>query len=381
MPWWESEVKARSPVQVDVDRLSFDTKNPRFTPETTPDSPTDRNIIAELANSADLEELIESISTSGYVNIEPLVVIGRDEKLVVLEGNRRLAALKVLRDQTLVSAANVSAKRELSKEVKGTLDKVSVYRVEDPAEARDFIGFKHINGPHKWNAYAKARYAAKWLDEEKQKRERREAGLTLSDIARRMGDGHATIYRIVSGIYVLEQAENRRMFQVDDRAKRTFSFSHLYTALTYAEYRDFLGLEPADRTQDPPHNPVPEDKLENLRRVFLWLYGSKPEGIKPVINSQSPDLGRLKRVLGNARARRVMLETGDLTLAEESTISAADRLESSLVTAERQIGVAQSSVEGYDGKDEALLQIAESVSKKSAIVHKNMSERSNDGSA
>ena len=96
-------------------------------------------------------------------------------------------------------------------------------------DARELIGFKHINGPQTWDSYAKARYAARWLDEERIKADE---ALSLTNIAARMGDKHATLYRIVSGLYVLEQAEDNGLFAVEDRNVRGFSFSHFYTALT-----------------------------------------------------------------------------------------------------------------------------------------------------
>jgi hypothetical protein len=65
-----------------------------------------------------------------------------------------------------------------------------------------------------------------------------------------MGDKHDTIYRIVTAAYVLEQARAIGCFSVDDRAKKNFSFSHLYTALTYPEFREFVGMKPADRQRD-----------------------------------------------------------------------------------------------------------------------------------
>jgi len=39
-------------------------------------------------------------------------------------------------------------------------EEVRVRWVDDRAEARSFIAFKHINGPFKWDALAKAKYAA-----------------------------------------------------------------------------------------------------------------------------------------------------------------------------------------------------------------------------
>ena len=58
--------------KVSVEILDFDSNNPRFTPDKRPSGSGDSAVISMLATSADLAELIQSISTSGYINIEPL---------------------------------------------------------------------------------------------------------------------------------------------------------------------------------------------------------------------------------------------------------------------------------------------------------------------
>jgi len=369
MAWWE-QVAPRSRVAVPVERLSFDFDNPRFTPDKRPTSNTDAAVIAHLQGSADLGELIQSISASGYVDIEPLIVIGKGDDLVVLEGNRRLAALKSLLNPDL--AAGKFTLPDVTPQVRDTLKEVSVFRVIDEAEARDLIGFKHINGPQAWDAYAKARYAAKWLDIERAKREQTGDGLNIVDIAHRMGDKHDTIYRIVTAAYVLEQAEENRLYDVEDRVKRGFSFSHLYTALTYPEFRDYIGMAGLDRQSDPVKRPIGSSNYDELRQLLLWLYGSKAEKIEPVVRSQNPDLARLKRVVGDPRSRRVLLERGNLDEAVESSVSPRERFEKSLVDADQNLKNAQSSLDGYDGKDLTLLEIAKSVFDKARVVLRTM---------
>ncbi|WP_202882972.1 ParB/RepB/Spo0J family partition protein [Microvirga tunisiensis] len=225
--------------KVPVELLDFDQNNPRFTPDKRPTGSGDSAVISMLATSADLSELIQSISTSGYINIEPLIVIERNGRLAVLEGNRRLAAVKALRDPEVARAARIStplmepAKRQ-------TLNELLVYRVATEDEARDLIGFKHINGPQSWDAFAKARFAARWLDDEHRKRDAGQPYLTLEQIAARMGDQHKTIHRMVAALYVLDQAERNEIYEISDRSKKTFSFSHLYTGLSYEEFTKAL---------------------------------------------------------------------------------------------------------------------------------------------
>ena len=120
---WDEIVKVKNSAEVDVELLHFDIKNARFTPDKRPDENTDSAIIATLARTADLAELTQSISTSGYINIEPLVVVVRDDQLIVLEGNRRLAALKCLRNPDLAVGARLSIPA-FDEEVRATLNDI-----------------------------------------------------------------------------------------------------------------------------------------------------------------------------------------------------------------------------------------------------------------
>ena len=219
--------------KVPVERLRLDRRNPRLHGEC--EKASDEELVAWLYRAAALGELLQSISANGYMDIEPLIVmcgsgVGYDE-LVVLEGNRRLAALRLLREPDLAGRITSSQGLRITvpsidESLRSTLDHVSVYPVANRERARPFIGFKHINGPAKWDAYAKAQFAAEWY------KSGRSEGIDLEDIAQAIGDRHNTIKRMVSAIYVLEQAKDEDLFDVEDRYGRRFNFSHLYTALS-----------------------------------------------------------------------------------------------------------------------------------------------------
>lgn len=374
MDWWDAYFQAGQRDKVPPLKLAFDTSNPRFTPDKQPGSHTDAAIIAYLDRTADLGELTQSIAASGYIDIEPLIVIPQNGKLVVLEGNRRLAALKSLLDPALAKEAGITVP-EISPAVKATLQEVTAFKVQHEDEARNLIGFKHINGPQGWDAYAKALYAARWLDDELAKGD---VGLSLTDIAARMGDKHDTLYRIVSAVYVLQQAENLDLFRVEDRTKRNFSFSHLYTALTYTEFRDFIGLPRADRSANPERNPVKTHYYENLQTLLLWLYGSKAQRIDPVIKTQAPDLSLLKRVLGHPVARKVMLERRDLDAALKLTVEGSDRFSKALVDAQAALHQAVGEITNAD-HDSETVEIADDVRKRATFIHSTLTSLQGPG--
>ncbi|WP_054820996.1 ParB N-terminal domain-containing protein [Arthrobacter sp. JCM 19049] len=78
-----------------LDELMLDRRNPRL-PDL--DMPTQESALETLAQHADLSELVDSISNAGWINFEPLIVVVEDGENVVIEGNRRLAALKIIAD-------------------------------------------------------------------------------------------------------------------------------------------------------------------------------------------------------------------------------------------------------------------------------------------
>ena len=304
---------------VATDLLHFDHHNPRFTPNKRPEETDDESIIRFIDRTADLSELIESMAANGYIKVEPMIVWEHDDKLVALEGNRRLAALKCLRDPSLAERTGV-ALPEISAANRATLDEVSVWRVEDRSAAQDLIGYKHINGPQPWDAYAKALFAMRWLEAEKEKAN----GLSLMDITKKMGDRHDTLRRMVIAAFVIKQAEESNIWSVDQRKNKHFSFSHLYTGLSYGEFLDFLGMERLPRSEDPAIKPVPKAKYKELSRLLSWLYGNKGEDEEPVIRSQVADLKKLRNVLGSKVATQKLATTRKL---DDADITATPRFE------------------------------------------------------
>ncbi|WP_406853534.1 ParB N-terminal domain-containing protein [Alsobacter sp. KACC 23698] len=358
--------------KVPVELLDFDKNNPRFTPDKQPAGSSDSAVVSMLASSADLSELVQSISTSGYINIEPLIVIERGGRLAVLEGNRRLAAVKVLRDPELAKMARVSTP-PLEADVRATLDELLVYRVETEDAARDLIGFKHINGPQSWDAFAKARFAARWLDDEHRKKQDGQPHLSLQQIASRMGDQHKTIHRMVAAHYLLDQADREGIYEISDRSKKAFSFSHLYTGLAYEEFTTFLGMSRPDRAADPDRDPVPAGRFAELRNLLIWLYGSKERDLEPVVKSQNPDLGRLRDVLASPAAVRILASRNNLEEAIVTATPANVRFQTHLITANAELQHAVATLEGFDPQGQPeLQQIADSVVKRANIVRRHI---------
>lgn len=367
-----SGIPLKTIAKVSIERLALDHQNPRLV--STADELSNVEIVAQLYRSEDLGELLQSVAANGYLDIEPLVVLAESKLLTVLEGNRRLATILLfdnpnLADEVFKHERLRIAVPSLSSQFRSTLREVSVYRVKDRADARSFIGFKHINGAAKWQSYAKARFAAKWY---------RDGDVSLSDIAAQIGDKHDTIKRMVNAIYVLEQADDAAIFELSDRSNPRFNFSHLYTALSRATYMQFLGLEEAWTRFDPTPNPICHENLDRLGEVLKWLYGSKEEGVEPVVKSQNPDVRRLGEVLGSSESLSILRATRSLSDAHLSTYPANQRFSESLMRARREVREASNNLRGFDGSEQALVGIAEDVSETARAMHVRMVEKVKD---
>lgn len=366
-----ADVPLEDTTKVSVDWLKLDRENPRLVGISA--RTTDESIVAQLYRGEELGELLQSISANGYLDIEPLIVWldPADQKFTVLEGNRRLAAIRLFREPTLVDAI---AKNErikigvpkISNAVEASLAEVSVYHVPDRDAARSFIGFKHINGAAKWESYAKAKFAAGWYNS---------GNVSLEEISEKIGDRHDTIKRMVAAIYVLDQAERESVFSLTDRKITKFNFSHLYTALSRSTYMTYLGLETAWSRYDPKPDPVPADKLERLREVLVWIYGSKEDDKEPVVQSQNPDIKYLGETLASAEGLHILRAGGTLAEAHASTRAADETLSASLIRARSVLREAANSLRGYDGSDQSLLNIAEDVSETAQTIYDRMRKK------
>jgi ParB-like chromosome segregation protein Spo0J len=315
-------------VDCPVDYLALDYNNPRFEIDFDQKKDTEIDAIRTLCNISDVKELIDSISDNGYLPIEPMIVYKgpSQSKYTVLEGNRRLSALKILRDEKIARELRMSVPKLDSKKLRTTKN-IKVFRVKNPLDARAYIGFKHINGPQRWDAYAKAKFATKWH------RDFIKEGKTIEDVARQLGDNNDTVRSYVSSILVLEQAEKNDIYNIKEKtSKGKFAFSHLYTALDRPEYREFLGLKQGWNTE-PSENPIQKKNLAKLREVLVYMFGSKSDNKPALIKSQNPDIKKLGIVLSNEVSLIKIRNGADLEDAYLSTLNSDDALEKILTDA------------------------------------------------
>ena len=350
--------------------LEFDYQNPRLLTGDDLASHDEKSIICSLRDIAALDELIQSICANGYLNLEPLIVSSDSEfgPFTVLEGNRRLASIRLIQNRSLAKDCRISMPSSIPQSTLDSIEKVSIWRVKERSDAQAFIGFKHINGPHRWESYAKARFVADWYKRDKDK------GLTIESIARQLGDDNDTIRSYIGAILILEQAEEERLFSIKDRSKRgPFGFSHLYTALGRKEYQEFLNL-PRGWNANPSDHPIDKTKSKHLKEVLTYIYGSKQDDKPSLIKSQNPDLKHIGEVLSHPVALEKLRGGSDLETAHNETRKPHEIFSDALVQASLKIDAVVGLLAKYDGST-ALLSIAKELSEKSEMLMLTMKRK------
>lgn len=158
-----------SVVSVSVESLLFDLENPRF-----PDLSDQRSALHAFCGSRHSKKtvvLAESIAEMGLNPAELLIVIRADtgKKFIVVEGNRRLAALKLLtnpariKDSPLSSAFKVRLKRAAEAYAELPTTKPTCRVIPSRETANYWIALKHTGendgiGVVAWDGEEKARF-------------------------------------------------------------------------------------------------------------------------------------------------------------------------------------------------------------------------------
>ena len=340
-----------SVVDAPVHELHFDHQNPRFflNPKLFLEhDQTEEELVLKLWREFAVDEVALSIAHNGYFRHEPLFTTKENDNLVVVEGNRRLAAVRLLLSSKLRKQVGATDLPPISSARKKELARLPTIECQRDT-IWQYIGFKHVNGPQPWRAYAKAKYVA-WVHNE--------LNVPLEVIAARIGDRHATVNRHYRGLMVLHQAESSGVYYIEDRWEKHFAFSHLYTGLGYKSVQEFLNID-NDTSFQP--NPIPEDSLKDLGYFLRWLYGQKSTNTRPLIQSQNPDLRRLVDALGYETGLTALKRGLTLDVVEEISTGDEELFKVNLMDARRHLQYARGKQLTGDRGDIDTLQIAQEI--------------------
>jgi len=301
-----------------VDELCLDPTNPRLGQNNTGRDVTQERVL-ELMMDWTLDELALSyLENGGFWTHEALLVAEEElygePRLVVVEGNRRLAALKCLRDAYLGEAVSpkwqaISQSAECPPDL---FTEVPYILVDSREEVQAFLGFRHVTGIKQWDANVKAGFIAKLIDEQ---------GLTYEQVMRKMGSKTPTVRRHYIAFRLLIQIENS-VADFDPKLAEN-RFAVLYMSIDTEGARRFLDI---DIMAEPAlaRTPVPKEHLENLADFARWLFGTRDA---PPLVSDTRQVSTFGRILESSDAVEYLRGTSSPNLDVAYRISGGDEAE------------------------------------------------------
>jgi len=342
--------RKRPLLNIKIQNLLLDPENPRLPQDVQGKSQND--IVYALYKFFDTEELAYSMNENGYFDEEPLVAVpenlplefegvsyedlrenkkyiefinNSETKFIVLEGNRRLSTIKLLLDDTLRNELKIKSFPTPESHIKDDLQIIPVIIYPERKQVLPYLGVRHISGIKKWEPYAKARYVANMV----------KAGHSIDDIQKQVGDRTNSARKIYLSYQLIEAVKDE--FDIDT-TKAENLFSYLLLATGQGGVKDFIGL-PKRLDNVDLDNPIPNDKLENLKDLFSWLFGEKENEKLPVIQESRDITSKLSPVLRKEHAVQILKETRNLDDAYEMSDGEDELLKKNLSKANRLLAI------------------------------------------
>jgi len=352
-------------IEVEVEHLQLDHLNPRI-PERLRGS-VDSEVLNWMLSDATLIDLMASISENGFFAGEPIIAIRGDaNNFIVVEGNRRLAAIKLLIDPSL---ANVSPKavQGLSDEAKANNripKRIWIYQVKSREEVENYLAFRHVTGVRQWPLISRARY----LNNLYQKKTHKDVTV-YKELAKEIGSKASYVRRLLIGYEAFEIIKKRNYYNIPDIDEENFDISLITDAITmHSAIAEFMGVDMESST------PFSEINNENLREVTKWLYEKLSNGQTRVGDNRN--LRVLNKVIQRSEAREAFIKEGkSLKEAAELTDITDENIRFYLNKASQNLGEAQKIVHRSLAPDEKDKKLAEEIIDSADLIRRELAKK------
>jgi len=318
--------------------LLLDPQNPRL-PDTKKGA-SQAELAITLDMGFDAYTVAELLALHGYFSSEPMIAIpGENGKWIVVEGNRRLAALLGLTDPNIrgqfLDANKWENLASTSKLI--STDSIPVVIAKSRLDVVPVIGTKHISGILAWRPYPQARYIANLIDVE---------NLTANQVANMIGLPKNTVNDLYREQAIAAQAKAIGI----DTGNVESSFSLLTVAMRNSKLREHVGAPISSQFQ-PGSNPIPDDKVEELREVLVFIFGNHEK--EPVV-SDSRQITSLANVVANNEGLQALRDGKSLEEAKQRIAaggqSPQERLLNRLTTGKNALIAAGEDISIFSGE-------------------------------
>lgn len=272
-----------------VDKLKYDPQNPRL-PSTMVEGQNEKEVINWMLTDASIIELMGSIGEKGFHPAEPLLVVA-DKKgnFIVIEGNRRLTAVKLLLNPSLATKRTTTIGQIVS-EAKHKPKELPVLEFEKRDEILDYLGFKHITGVKPWSALAKAKYLRELQTEYR--------SLPIQEqyrkLAKAIGSRSDYVEELLLMLDLYDRIQDKSYFGIEGLNEDTIDFGVYYNALKYSNIAEFVGID-----KDSP-KPTAKIQAKRLEELVRWI--SEKDSENKTRLGESRNLSKLNSVISQSKA-------------------------------------------------------------------------------
>ncbi len=326
--------------------LDFDPQNPRFLDTFGTTAQPDAHAIERMLDEENIHELVGSIGQRGYFPGEPLLVTPNRSlpgRFIVVEGNRRLAALRLLNG--LIPNENLpTSLMQAIQQAENRPEYVACLCFNQRENILRYLGFRHISGPRRWEPLSKARYLADLIANFYHDLE---PDAQMRAVAKDIGSRKDYAAQLLTALKLYDLAKNRNYFGLQRLSEKDISFSLITTALSYRPITDFLGLV---GREDCAAQNLREDHLQDL---FAWMFAQDQQG--DTILGESRKLRLLAAVVSSDGALTELRKTKDLDRAYVYTSGPAEALTKLLDEAATQLKECSEMVIGDVAPDDSHL--------------------------
>lgn len=346
--------------------LEFDPENPRF--YRLNDASSVDAVIEEMLDDESVQDLMLSIGQKGYFPGEPLLVVeAARDRYIVIEGNRRLAAVKLLNQQLQPP----DRRRRSIQEIRDGV--VVPPPVDLPClvypNRRDvlrYLGYRHITGIKEWDSLSKAKYLAELRETFYAQASSEEQ---LKSLAKDIGSRTDYVGQLLTALALYIRAEDEKFFELPIQSKDV-EFSYITTALNYKDICTWLGLKGKTDIEMSDLN------ADNLKKAFAWMFSKDQQG--KTILGESRNLGQMAAVVTRAEAVKVLEESGKLSEAYLYTDGPESALQSALEQATEKVRVVWNMLPKTKPLTQEHLTLAESLFDEARTIRNHLRDKLDD---
>lgn len=250
--------------EVLLDNIYLDPNNPRFfvNERIVPDARVIEDNVQksciEKIQQFDIDDLKENIKRIGFLPIDKVVVrpiVNSKDKYVVVEGNRRIAALKLLKSEH--ESGEILIDNDILKSILKFI--VLIYSGKEIDISWILQGIRHISGVKDWPPYQQAKLLTKLIEDKH---------VRIEDAAKSIGIGKRKASRLLRSFYAYIQCLNDEEYgEFLDKDK----FSFFQEAIFYkadTSMSNWLKWDDNERIFK---------EQANLQKFLSWITASEEE--------------------------------------------------------------------------------------------------------